>query len=674
MHAGYRPDIDGLRSLAVVPVVLFHAGLGLSGGFVGVDIFFVISGYLITVGLLKDNGADRFSIAQFYERRIRRIVPALVVVVLATLLAGALVLLPTELDQLGASAFSAALFWSNIHFWFVQNYFDGGNITHPLLHTWSLSVEEQFYILWPLVIWAVFRLKLSNWLPWLMILTIIATIVGSEMMLDYSPKTAFYMAPLRAWELMLGALLATGCVPQVRSRTLGHFLSFAALGMIAWSIFSLTEASRFPGIAAIPACAGAAILIHLGGPDRSIGNRILASFPLVWIGLISYSLYLWHWPILSLYTLHNGGGALTQAEGVALTLLSVLFAWLSWRFVERPFRKVHGSALARRKSFPVLAGGGAALAAVAGGGALLVVAHGFPGRVNAEARMIDSHKRESVTIATGCLVGDELPHDLMERCFSKPAERNARVAIWGDSFARQYANELRSRYHAEGVVPVMFIATGCAPLAGVTPTFGHGRADERCRKFNDFVLESLLDMPHLETIIIAGRWSNLHGLKLPGLDVSPTARFYIGKYGQARSLPRSLALMETSLDTEIEKLDARGVQVTLFAEPPRYAENMKRCAARAAWSQADVGNSCATTDVAQREFRQPVMAVLQRVAEQHGAVRLYDPLTHFCAENGRCEGYRDGKLITEDVDHLSRWGSVIGLEGWSLPMPKAGAK
>lgn len=673
MQSNYRPDIDGLRALAVVPVVLFHAGLGFPGGYVGVDIFFVISGYLITAGLLKDNARGIFSIARFYERRIRRIVPALAVVTLATLVAGAFVLLPSEYERLGASAVSAALFYSNIHFWSVQNYFDGGNITHPLLHSWSLSVEEQFYIVWPIAIWAIYRLRLSRWLPALMIAAIAATLAASEWMLDYSPKTAFYMSPLRAWELLLGALLATGRVPPVRRAALAQGLSLAALAMIGWSIFALTEASRFPGLAAVPSCLGAAILIHLGGPERSIGNRLLSLRPLVWIGLLSYSLYLWHWPNLSLFTVHKGS-AVDPVEGAALALISLVLAWLSLRFVEQPFRKPPGTPHRRGgRDWPVLAAGGATLAGVAACGVLLMVTGGFPGRVNAEARAIDAHRREKVTVATGCIVGDDLPGDLMDRCFSAPAARDARIAVWGDSFARQYANELASRYKDRSVEPLMLMATGCAPLAGVRPTFGHGRADLRCEDFNQFALRSLLAIPDLEQVIIAGRWSNLYGLPLPGGELVRTARFYTATDASERSLGHSLALMEQSLDRAVSALEAKGVRVTLIAEPPRYPESVQRCAARAAWDGADPAGECSTSVLVQRRFRKPVMDVLQSIASRHPQTRLYDPLTRFCGADGLCRGYRDGILLTEDVDHLSRQGSIRALDGLDLPMPRAAA-
>lgn len=198
-HLGYRRDIDGLRSIAVMSVVLFHSGFQvLSGGFLGVDIFFVISGYLISAGLFKEGEAGKISIARFYERRVRRIVPAYGVVVVATLIASASILLPSTYAELGESAVAASLFVANIHFWKGAGYFAGAPISYPLLHMWSLAVEEQFYVVWPLALLLLYKFKLQRWRTALIVAGILATLLATELMLGYSPKTAFYMAPLRA--------------------------------------------------------------------------------------------------------------------------------------------------------------------------------------------------------------------------------------------------------------------------------------------------------------------------------------------------------------------------------------------------------------------------------------------------------------------------------------------
>jgi hypothetical protein len=248
MHIGYRRDIDGLRFIAVSSVVLFHAGLEtMSGGFVGVDIFFVISGYLITCGLFKDADGQGISIARFYERRIKRIIPAYAAVIVATMLAGLFVLLPSQLADLGKSALAATLFVANIHFWTGAGYFAGDPLSHPLLHLWSLAVEEQFYIVWPVFVLLLYRMGLARWRVPLILAGIAVTLVASQLMLGYSAKTAFYMAPLRAWELLVGALLACGHWPRLKAGWMAHAIGALALALILVPMFTYTEASQFPG-------------------------------------------------------------------------------------------------------------------------------------------------------------------------------------------------------------------------------------------------------------------------------------------------------------------------------------------------------------------------------------------------------------------------------------------
>jgi peptidoglycan/LPS O-acetylase OafA/YrhL len=250
MHIGYRRDIDGLRFIAVSSVVLFHAGLEtMSGGFVGVDIFFVISGYLITCGLFKDADGQGISIARFYERRIKRIIPAYAAVIVATMLAGLFVLLPSQLADLGKSALAATLFVANIHFWTGAGYFAGDPLSHPLLHLWSLAVEEQFYIVWPVFVLLLYRMGLARWRVPLILAGIAVTLVASQLMLGYSAKTAFYMAPLRAWELLVGALLACGHWPRLKAGWMAHAIGALALALILVPMFTYTEASQFPGCA-----------------------------------------------------------------------------------------------------------------------------------------------------------------------------------------------------------------------------------------------------------------------------------------------------------------------------------------------------------------------------------------------------------------------------------------
>ena len=295
----YRKDIDGLRTIAVGSVCLSHAGFsGFAGGFIGVDIFFVISGFLITGILVQDAERGDFSILRFYERRARRILPALVFLIGVLFVAGYWLFPPWQYEALAKSAAATALFVSN--FWFLEStggYFGNAAEFEPLLHTWSLAVEEQFYIFFPLLIWALAGRSRAT-LGGVVLMSVVLSFVASIYATTRFPEENFYLLPTRAWELGLGALLAIGPVPAIRSRVLGEVLSWAAIVMMGLSIVILDGQSPFPGLNALAPCLATALLILVGHDQTTSVHRVLSTRPFVGIGLISYSLYLWHWPPL----------------------------------------------------------------------------------------------------------------------------------------------------------------------------------------------------------------------------------------------------------------------------------------------------------------------------------------------------------------------------------------
>ncbi|HPE61742.1 MAG: acyltransferase [Thiothrix sp.] len=332
----YRKEIDGLRALAVVPVVLFHAGIpGFDGGFVGVDVFFVISGYLITTLLLEALQQGNFSLVTFYERRARRILPVLLLVVLACLLPAWWLLLPHELVDFGRSMVAVALFVSNVLFWQDSGYFAPDAELMPLLHTWSLAVEEQFYLLFPLLLLAGWRLGRERLAGLLGILGLLSLGLA-ELGWRFAPDANFYLLPGRAWELLAGA----GCAfypgfRPVAGRVSTAWLAGVGLVLLLGAVGLFDRGLPFPGLYALVPVAGTVLLILYARSDQGVG-RVLASPILAGIGLISYSAYLWHQPLLvftRMLWLDAGPGLLLVA-----VLLAFGLAWLSWRLVERPFR------------------------------------------------------------------------------------------------------------------------------------------------------------------------------------------------------------------------------------------------------------------------------------------------------------------------------------------------
>jgi peptidoglycan/LPS O-acetylase OafA/YrhL len=358
MH--YRREVDGLRAVAVLPVILFHGGFDwFSGGYVGVDVFFVISGYLITSILLDDMAQGRFSIARFYERRARRILPALFFVLGVTSLAAWRWMLPSQLIDYAQSLVAVTLFYSNIHFWTEVGYFAPAAELDPLLHTWSLAVEEQFYIVFPILLFVLWRLGRRPALAAVVTLSIVSLAL-SEWGWRHAPTANFFLIPTRAWELGAGAICAF--LLQGRPPRANAALSTLGLALIAVSIFAYDEATPFPSLYALAPVGGAALVILFAAPGAPV-TRLLSTPLLVGVGLVSYSAYLWHQPIFAFARLLNLSEP-SRAVMAALCLASLALAWLTWRFVERPFRRGPVPLLPRRASLfaASLAAGAAFLA------------------------------------------------------------------------------------------------------------------------------------------------------------------------------------------------------------------------------------------------------------------------------------------------------------------------
>ncbi|WOF43564.1 acyltransferase [Sphingopyxis indica] len=502
---GYRADIDGLRALAVVPVVLFHSELGIvSGGFVGVDIFFVISGYLITQLLLAAMTGDRFSLADFYERRIRRIFPALFFVLVACGVAGLIVMLPRDLETLGKNLIAAATSLSNVALWFQDDYFAGSSKLKPMLHTWSLGLEEQFYLFWPLILFALVRFARRHMVP----ITAAAALLSfavSVWMTDHEQSAAFYLLPYRAWELLLGALLAMGAVPRFGSRALAQVAGGAGLVLILYAVIAFSEAMPFPGFAAAIPCLGAALIIHAGEERRATVASGLLSHPVaVFGGKISYSFYLWHWPlfVFARYSMIEEPPPALMFE---IALVSMLCAALSWRFVEEPFRR---KMLLTSRRAVFAAGAGVMIAAVAFGG-VLVAAHGFPQRVDAETARLAAATEHPNPYAIPCHAGLLLKPACV---IGDPAR--LRYALVGDSHAMVLRGAME-RIAETGPATLYGGASRCPPLAG----FG---SEADCLAANAQKLQFLQAHPEIDTVIVASRWTYYYRGRALGIGPAET--------------------------------------------------------------------------------------------------------------------------------------------------------
>ena len=334
----YRAEIDGLRALAVLPVILFHAGFSwFSGGYVGVDVFFVISGYLITTIIIAELAEGRFSLTVFYERRARRILPALFFVMLFSTLFALLWLAPSELKDFGQGLIAVSTFWSNVLFWQQSGYFETAAELNPLLHTWSLAVEEQFYIFFPLLLLLAWRISLK-FVCLMLVVIFVLSISAAQWGVYQSPSAAFYLLPMRAWELLIGSAIALYLRfnRPLDSRLANEAISLLGLAMVVFAIVAFDQTTPFPGVYAVLPTLGTALLILCATPSTTV-CKVLSLKPLVALGLISYSAYLWHQPVLA-FARYRLSADLPDFLLLALCLLAVAMAWLSWRYVEQPFR------------------------------------------------------------------------------------------------------------------------------------------------------------------------------------------------------------------------------------------------------------------------------------------------------------------------------------------------
>lgn len=426
----YRPDVDGLRALAVLAVVGFHAfAPWVPGGFVGVDIFFVVSGFLITGIVFDELEHGSFSLKSFYVRRVRRLLPALVTVIAVVYAVGWFVLLPSEFEELGRHVVGAALFASNFLLWSETGYFDTAAEVKPLLHLWSLGIEEQFYLVWPLLLTALRRWRML----WGTLALMVLSLVWNSISVWMDPSAAFYLPHQRFWELLAGAALAL----MVRHRRLGELanhpalLSTLGLLLIATSVFGIDGHHRFPGLAAVPAVLGTALII-LAGP-QAWPNRALSAPALVWIGLISYPLYLWHWPLLSFARILEGREP-DVASRFALMAAAVVLASLTYRFVEQPFR--HGRLRAQSVRLPLraMAVVGALGLATFDGDGMLMNARGVAGELG-QRRFHEFVEKSFHPCADQSLAAEAPRWRNYVRCRqSKPGSR-VDVVLVGDSHA-----------------------------------------------------------------------------------------------------------------------------------------------------------------------------------------------------------------------------------------------
>jgi len=621
----HRTDIDGLRAVAILPILLFHAGVSaLSGGFVGVDIFFVISGFLITSIIVREMGQGRFRLVDFYRRRAVRIFPALIVVCAFVLAFGAWRLLPSEFARLAHSTMAALAFASNIHFWQVADYFAPDAELMPLLHTWSLGVEEQFYIFFPLGMIVVGRFLRGRFAA-LLALAAVASFVGGWVVAMGSPVAAFYLLPVRAWELLAGALVAvSGVTTSARPGKAGRELvAWIGAALLFAAILFVRDGPGFPIPQALVPVLGAALVIACG--EKTTVGRVLSLGILRYIGRISYSTYLWHWPLIAFWRIETGI-ALDAAETIGLVAASLVAGAISYHLVEKPFMdryRTHGS------SWRVVGVGIAALAAgVALAAVLLATAPSWRridpqvARIAAYDDYLERPEYQYQFRRGPCFRGEaqaEIPFDPAE-CVALSADR-PNVVVVGDSYAAQYWRAIQLHLPQANVMQAT--ASGCRPLVG-------SGGDARCREVADYVLGPLLDGGHLSTVVLAGRW-----------------------------LPEDLEFLAST----IARVRAASAVPVVIGPVPEYEGAFAPILARA-MAHGDL----AAID----RWRKPERAALDRqmkaLVEAAGGTYL-SPMAELCPAQGCVLTAPDGAPMQFDYGHLTLPGARWVVNRFAIPVP-----
>ena len=484
----YRPDIDGLRAIAVMLVVIFHAfPEAMPGGFIGVDIFFVISGFLITGIIVRELDQKRFSLLAFYNRRIRRIFPALIVVLCVTLVLGWLWMLPAAYAQLSSDVFASAAFFANIALLLQSGYFDIESAKKPLLHLWSLGIEEQFYLFWPLLLILVARLRLSMLAA--VAVVGVASFVLNVALIGSNPVATFYLPFTRAWELLAGAALACSWNQISQSGTASNLRASVGVLLIATAAAVLDTKSAFPGWWAVLPVAGSALL--LSAPAAWFCQGLLASPAMVWVGLISYPLYLWHWPLLVFFGIIKFA-PLTLLERGLIVGLSFALAWFTYRFIEIPFRFGRPSP---RKILSLCSG----MVLVATAGGVVVEGRGFDFRLPPEIReLVHVRTDSSKWRFHECLL--DLSHEMSFADSCVDRDRRPLILVWGDSTAGALLPGLRKVREVGDFGIAQFTSTSCIPAlnADIAST-------PNCRAINDKIL-SLARQIGPDIVLLHGTW------------------------------------------------------------------------------------------------------------------------------------------------------------------------
>jgi peptidoglycan/LPS O-acetylase OafA/YrhL len=630
----YRREIDGLRAVAVLPVILYHAGFSIfSGGFIGVDVFFVISGYLITTLIIADLEKGSYSIAAFYERRARRILPALFFVMLCCVPFAYAWMLPLQFADFGQSVAAVTAFVSNILFWRRTNYFAPDSHLNPLLHTWSLAVEEQFYILFPILLMLLWRFgrRVVVFIVFaLSLLSLALAQWGSSHVTTanfYIVTASFYLLPTRGWELGAGSLCAFAL--HGRGQPSNAILSGLGLAFILISVFFYDGATPFPSLYTLLPVAGASLVILYAGSSTWTA-RLLSTRMLVGIGLISYSAYLWHQPLFAFARIRIEHP--TQAMLAGLTVGTFALAWLSWRFIEQPFRGRSKLAPTRSAIFVLSAAAGCVFLAAGLAG---YFTGGLPSRIAPSGRSfaelgVDQRLRVNDGLDPVCM-------DLTDSPRCRNGDR-PKVVLWGDSYAMALAPALA----AGGIDQpfVQFTKPACSPIADIAYTDKEYPPDwsQGCIDFNDKVLNWIRDEGDIDYVIMSSAL---------GIYDHITYR------RDGAIMGKDIPLLKEKMLKTARMIERAGATPIFISPPPRTGYDLSRCGVGLLVFNEHGDCSFRVSDESQESLG--ILGLLRSIDKDIG----YIDLSSLLCRDGICQTMIDGRFIFRDSGHLSHEGSEL---------------
>ncbi|MGG7444986.1 acyltransferase family protein [Kosakonia oryzendophytica] len=613
----YRPEIDGIRAIAVVSVVLYHFFPHLvPGGFIGVDIFFVISGYLISSIILNKSKNNTFSILDFYARRIKRIFPALSVVLITCIVFGWFALLTDEYRQLGKHVAASTLFAQNLMLLSEANYFDNASITKPLLHLWSLGIEEQFYLIWPIVIYVCTRHK-KNIIAAIALAGFASFFIGLWYLHKSFTSAAYYSPDSRAWELLAGAALAwfhSGSRSIRKVTRLDTLLAASGLCMLVFGLYFIDKTKNFPGLYALIPVVATCMLIFAQS-ENIISKAFLSSRVMVFVGLISYPLYLWHWPLISFAWIINGSDPATNMK-IALIFVAFLLAWLTFRIVEKPFRK---SSYSQRAIFSLVA----VLIVTSIAGCTLYFRQGLPQRQNATLQGYPGdigHDEFHKYIATHfvlctpeSIATTALKWNNYTRCMQSKEGNNIDIVLLGDSHAEHLFIGMAEALKNKNVA--FYIEDGSPFLSNA--------------KFAR-LYEEILRNPHIKTVVLTMYWHGRYGETPPGSS------------------------LEKEIGATAKRFTDAGKKVILTDDVADFPFTPDKCKGRRWLSFSD--STCVITRAESDKQKERYLPELQEIASKNVNVELLAEREYLC-DTTSCSMIKDGKLMYRDTHHLNINGS-----------------